>query len=114
MSEADFAKSVEIRLHFAGRRVLRACDGKDSRHGVYGLRAVTRPSIDSTGADYLVLPDGGMPVVLARDSAAIEAALKEMSGPFFLELKDPKARCRKDQIEQDAWIAWVRGAQRYG
>jgi hypothetical protein len=112
VSEADFAKSVELRLHFAGRRVLRACDGKDARHGMHGLRAVVRPSIDSTGADYLVLPEGGMPVVLARDSTAIEAALREYRGPFFLELKDPKARARKDQVEQDAWIAWVRGASK--
>ncbi len=111
MSEADFAKTVEMRLHLSGRRVLRVCDVTDGRRGLYGLRAITRPGIDSTGADYLVLPGSGMPTVLARSSETIAAAIHELGGPFFLELKDPRARHRRDQVEQEAWIRWVGGGR---
>lgn len=113
MSEADFARAMELRLHLGGRRVLRVSDVHDSKRGLYGLRAITLPSIDSTGADYLVMPGKGMPVVLARRRRDVEEALVAHTGaPFFLELKDPCARPRKDQLAQEEWFRFVKGGNR--
>jgi hypothetical protein len=111
VSESDFAKEVTRALALHGRRVLRAADYRDARHGVFGLRALTDPTIDSTGADYLVLPRDGMQCVVARSWDDVKA-MAMYSGAYFLELKDPKARSRKDQLEQDEWIRWVRGERR--
>ena len=112
MSESDFQRAVCNRLGLFRRRVLRVSDGTDSTHGVWGLRAITDPRIDSTGADLLVLPDSGMPCVLARSSADVAAALKAYPDTgFFLELKDPFRRKRTDQIQQERWLEFVRGSK---
>jgi hypothetical protein len=107
MSESEFQSAMVLRLVLAGRRVLRVSDGTDARNGLYGLRALTMPPIDSTGADLLVLPREGIPCVLARNSAELMAAVKANDGPFFAELKDPFARKRRDQTEQHRWLEFV-------
>lgn len=111
MSESDFAKQVTRALALHGRKVLRTADYRDARHGVFGLRAITMPRIDSTGADYLVLPRDGMQCIVARSWEDV-SAMAHYSDAFFLELKDRKARTRKDQLEQDEWLRWVRGDDR--
>jgi hypothetical protein len=109
MSERDFASAIEHELTLRGYRVLRVCDYTEGRRGVFGLRACTSPIIKSAGADYLVVPGSGMPVVLARDAETVRAAL--IDGPFFLELKDPLRRATKTgaQVEQERWMRWVGG-----
>lgn len=109
MSEHQFGDAVEHLVHYSGRRLLRASDVTDSKHGLFGLRAVTRPPIASTGVDYLVIPRGGMRVVVARSREDVEAALARLGDPFFLEIKEPGKRPRRDQVEQDRWIAYAEG-----
>jgi len=111
MSEAEFARMVVRRLALQGRRVLRASDYRDARRGVFGLRAITDPRIDCTGADYLVLPRNGLPTVIATAWEQI-AELEHSGSAFFVETKDPKRGHRKDQLEQDEWIRWVAGERR--
>lgn len=110
MTEADFQRAIVARLSY-GRRVLRASDVRDARRGVYGLRACTLPNIASTGADLLVMPTTGIPCVLARSREEVEAALATHDGPFFLELKEPGRRARKDQTAQESWMRWVSGGR---
>lgn len=112
MSESDFQRAICERLVLRGRRVLRSSDAKDARHGVYGLRAITSPRIDSTGADLLVLPAYGVHAVVCRSASDVDAALLINTGPLFIELKAPGARKRHDQTEQDKWLDFVRGIQR--
>jgi hypothetical protein len=113
VSESDFAKTVVRRLALQGCRVLRICDGTDSRHGNYGLRALTSPAIHATGADYLVIPYTGMTTVLARDwDARMDKFARTRPEPWFLELKDPEARVTqrgRGELEQQKWIDWVGG-----
>lgn len=109
MTERAFAHQVTQALAVMGRRVLRSSDVTDSKRGIYGLRALTLPRIDSTGADYLVLPKAGMRCVLARSWREVEEALDEEG--CFLELKDPHAKRRADQVEQQRWMDWVGGAR---
>lgn len=112
MSESDFQRAICERLAWRRRRVLRVSDGTDARHGVYGLRALVDPPIDSTGADLLVLPATGMPVIVARSAAEVEAALAQHAGPFFAELKDPHRRGARVHAEQADWIRYVTGGPR--
>jgi hypothetical protein len=112
MSERDFASAVEQELALRGRRVLRVCDYTEGRRGVFGLRALTSPMIKSAGADYIVLPAHGMPVVLARNFETVRDAL--IDAPFFLELKDPErpqSRRSAHEDEQDKWLRWVAGGR---
>jgi hypothetical protein len=113
MSESDFAKTVVRRLALQGCRVLRVCDGTDSRHGNYGLRALTSPAIHATGADYLVVPYTGMTTVLSREwGRSMDKFARMQTAPWFLELKDPERRATKSgrgDAEQQRWIDWVGG-----
>jgi hypothetical protein len=112
VTESAFQAAAARRLALMGRRVLRVSDRADAKHGVYGLRALTLPRIDSTGADLLVLPITGIRCVVARSSLDIQQAVEDNAGPFFLELKEPKAKHRRDQLEQMEWIRWVQGGRR--
>lgn len=112
MSESEFQHAITLQLALMSRRTLRVSDRADARNGVYGLRALTLPRIDSTGADLLVLPYEGLPCVLARSGAEVRAAIAEHEGGFFLELKDPHARKRSDQLEQSEWMKWVSGGRK--
>ena len=107
MSEREFADAVQLALAYRGRRVLRVCDYTEGRRGVFGLRAISLPLIQSSGADYLVLPGDGMPVVLVRSMDDVLRGEADSTGDaFFLELKDPKAK-KRSQEEQEKWIRWV-------
>lgn len=105
MSEAQFAKSVLQLLDLHGRRVLRVADHKEAIGGLYGLRALTRPIIKSSGADYLVLPRAGIPTHVVRDLSVVRFVAPG-DGVCFLELKDPMA-AKRSQPEQQRWIDWV-------
>lgn len=103
MSEREFAAEVVKRLTLHGHRVLRVCDYVEGRRGVFGLRA---PGIKSPGADYLVLPQTGMDVVVTSDML-----FAPPQAPYFLELKEPGAKKRYNEQEQEKWIQWVRGGR---
>lgn len=103
MSEREFAAEVVSRLTLHGYRCLRVCDYVEGRRGVFGLRA---PGIKSPGADYLIVPTRGMPVHVAR---SVDEIFHEDSWtPYFLELKEPGAKKRYNEQEQEKWIQFVR------
>lgn len=103
MSEREFAAEVVSRLTLHGHRVLRVCDYVEGRRGVFGLRA---PGIKSPGADYLVLPPTGMNVIVANEFTSVYA--EDVDRPYFLELKEPGAKKRYNEQEQEKWIQFVR------
>lgn len=106
MSEREFAAEVVKRLTLHGHRVLRVCDYVEGRRGVFGLRA---PGIKSPGADYLVLPSSGATCIVA--ATMDDAVNQRREQPYFLELKEPGAKKRYNEQEQEKWIQWVRGGR---